>query len=296
MTSSGGTGPAEGTKPNVEARLPGAAGSADKPRSVWTALVTGLVLAGLVVGTLVVGELAFFVLAFVVVILAQAELYAVLKASGYAPVALVGLVCGGVILAGAYTRGEPALALGLVLPIPLLLLWGLTVPLDRTRSVLSATYLGIVYGPLLVAFAVLLLRGPDGLVLTATFVGMSAMHDAAAYLIGRKIGRHKMSPRTSPGKTWEGFAAGTVVMVGLSAAVLPLVHPFDLELAVKLALVMSFTTPLGDLVESLVKRDLGVKDMGSLIPGHGGFFDRIDAIIFNSPIAYFVLRVLEWAG
>lgn len=278
------------------ARTPASAGSANKPRSVRTALITGLALAALVVATLVIGKLAFFVMAFVVVILAQAELYAVLKASGHAPVALVGLICGGVIMAGAYARGSEALALGIVLPLPLLLLWGLTVPIDRVRSVLSSTYLGIVYGPLLVGFAILLLRGRDGLVLTATFVGMSAMHDAGAYLIGRKIGRHKLAPRTSPGKTWEGFFAGTIVMVGLSAAVLPFVHPFDVGLAVKLALVMSVTTPLGDLAESLVKRDLGVKDMGSLIPGHGGFFDRIDAIVFNAPVAYFVLRVLGWAG
>jgi phosphatidate cytidylyltransferase len=260
------------------------------------AVATGLVLAALVVGTLVAGKIAFFVLAFVVVIIAQAELYAVLKAAGFSPVVLVGLICGGVILGGAYYRGTPALALGLVLPLPVLLLWGLTVPVDRVRSVLSSTYFGIVYGPLLIAFAVLLLRGPDGLVLTATVVGMSAMHDAGAYLIGRKIGRHKLAPHTSPGKTWEGWAAGTVVMVGLSAAVLPLIHPFDPWLAVRLALVMSVTTPLGDLVESLVKRDLGVKDMGSLIPGHGGFFDRIDAIIFNAPVAYYVLRTLGWAG
>ena len=277
-------------------RTPGAAGSPERPRSVWMAVGTGLALAGLVIGTLVAGKVAFFYLALVVVLVAQAELYAVLKAAGHSPVAIVGLVCGAVILAGAFYRGAPALALGAVLPLPLLLLWGLTVPTERVRSVLSSTYLGVVYGPLLVGFAVLLLRGRDGLVLTATFVGMSAVHDAGAYLIGRKIGRRRMAPRTSPGKTWEGFAAGTVVMVGLSAAVLPLVHPFDVWLAVRLALVMSVTTPLGDLVESLVKRDLGVKDMGSLMPGHGGFFDRIDAIIFNAPVAYFVLRTLGWAA
>jgi len=286
----------EGAGVVSDPRRPDAAGSADKPRSVGMAVATGLVLAALVVGTLMAGKIAFFVLAFVVVIIAQAELYAVLKAAGFSPVVLVGLVCGGVILAGAYYRGEPALALGLVLPLPLLLLWGITVPVSRARSVLSSTYFGIVYGPLLIGFAILLLRGPDGLVLTATVVGMSAMHDAGAYLVGRKIGRHRLAPRTSPGKTWEGWAAGTIVMVGSSAAILPLIHPFDLWLAVKLALVMSVTSPLGDLVESLVKRDLGVKDMGSLIPGHGGFFDRIDAIIFNAPIAYYVLRTLEWAG
>jgi phosphatidate cytidylyltransferase len=280
---------------NTEERRPAAAGAADKPRSVWMAIATGLGLAALVIGTLVAGRPYFFALAFVAVLIAQAELYAVLKAGGYAPVALVGLVCGAVVLIGSYMRGMPALALGLVLPLPLLLLWGLTVPTDRVRSVLSSTYLGVVYGPFLIGFAILILRGRDGLVLVPAFVGMTAVHDSGAYLIGRKIGRHKMSPRTSPGKTWEGFLAGTVVTVVSSVGVLPFVHPFTVLLALKLALVMSLSSPLGDLAESLVKRDLGVKDMGSLMPGHGGLFDRLDAIIFNAPIAYYVLRVLKWA-
>jgi phosphatidate cytidylyltransferase len=254
------------------------------------AIGTGLALAGLVVGTLLAGKLAFFILAFVVVLVAQAELYAVLKAAGFTPVVLVGLICGGVTLVGAYREGMPGLALGLALPLPLLLLWGLTVPIDRARSVVSSTYLGVVYGPVLVGFAVLILRGRDGLVLTATMIGMTAFHDAGAYLIGRKIGRHAFAPKTSPGKTWEGLAAGTVVTVAASVAILPLIHPFDAWLALRMALVISATTPLGDLAESLIKRDLGVKDMGTLMPGHGGFFDRIDAIIFNAPVAYLVLR------
>jgi phosphatidate cytidylyltransferase len=277
------------------ARRPGAAGSADKPRSVWMALGTGLLLGGVVVGLLIAGKVPFFVFAFVVVLLAQAELYAVLKAAGYSPVALVGLVCGAIVLIGAYVRGAPALALGIALPLPLLVLWGLTVPVDRVRSLVGSTYFGILYGPLMVGFAILILRGRDGLVLTATVVGMTAFHDSGAYLLGRKIGRRPMAKRTSPGKTWEGFVGGTIVLVAASVIVLPFVHPFDVMLALKLSLVMSFTTPIGDLAESLVKRDLGVKDMGSLVPGHGGFFDRIDGIIFNAPIAYFLLRVLDWA-
>jgi len=277
------------------ARRPGAAGSSDKPRSVWMAIGTGLLLGGVVVGLLVAGKLPFFVFAFVVVLLAQAELYAVLKAAGYSPIALVGLLCGAIVLVGAYTRGAPALALGIAVPLPLLVLWGLTVPIDRVRSLVGSTYFGILYGPLMIGFAILLLRGRDGLVLTATVVGMTAFHDSGAYLLGRKIGRRPMAKRTSPGKTWEGFVAGTIVLIVASVIVLPFVHPFDVVLALKLSLVMSFTTPIGDLAESLVKRDLGVKDMGSLVPGHGGFFDRIDGIIFNAPIAYFLLRVLDWA-
>jgi phosphatidate cytidylyltransferase len=289
------SGPSAGGVPPRAARRPGAAGSASKPRSVWQAIGVGLLLGGLVLGTLFAGKLAFFILAFVVVLLAQAELYAVLKAAGYSPVVVVGLLCGALLLIGAYRNGAPALALGVSAPVPLLLLWSLTVPIDRARGVVGSTYFGIVYGPLLVGFAILLLRGRDGLVLTATVVGMSAFHDTGAYLLGRKIGRHPMAKRTSPGKTWEGFLAGTALTVAASCAVLPLVHPFDLLLALKLSLVLSVTTPIGDLAESLVKRDLGVKDMGSLVPGHGGFFDRIDGIIFNAPIAYFVLRVLGWA-
>lgn len=280
---------------NAEQRRGAAAGAADKPRSVGMAIATGLGLAALVIGTLVAGRPYFFALAFIAVLIAQAELYAVLKAGGYSPVALVGLVCGAVVLIGTYLRGMPALALGLVLPLPLLLLWGLTIPLDRVRTMLSSTYLGVIYGPFLIGFAILVLRGRDGIVLTPAFVGMTAVHDSGAYLIGRKIGRHKMSPRTSPGKTWEGFFAGTIVTIVLSVAVLPFVHPFTALLALKLAIVMSLTSPLGDLAESLLKRDLGVKDMGSLMPGHGGFFDRLDAIMFNAPIAYLVLRVLKWA-
>lgn len=266
-----------------------------KARSLWAAVATGLVLAGVVIGTLLLGPRAFFVLALVAALIAQAELYAVLRATGRSPATLVGLACGAAMLVGAYQRGGEALALGLALPLPLLLLWVLTVPVERARSVLSSTYLGVVYGPLLVGFGILLLRGEDGLVLAATVVGMAAVHDSGGYLVGRKLGRHLMAPCTSPSKSWEGFAAGTVVTVGLSVAVLPFVHPFDVWLALRLALVVSAAAPLGDLAESLVKRDLGVKDMGRLMPGHGGFFDRLDGIMFSLPVAYYVLRVLAWA-
>jgi phosphatidate cytidylyltransferase len=169
------------------------------------------------------------------------------------------------------------------------------VPVQRAASTVASTYLGLVYGPFLAAFAVLILRGRDGLVLTPTFIGMTAIFDSGGYLVGRKLGRHAMAPKTSPKKSWEGFVAGVIVCVALSVAVLPLVHPFTPWLALKLALVMCAASPFGDLAESLVKRDLGVKDMGTIMPGHGGLFDRIDSILFNAPIAYLVLRVLHWS-
>jgi phosphatidate cytidylyltransferase len=260
-----------------------------------TAVGAGLLLGAILIGTLLVGPTAFFGMIFAAVIIAQAELYAVLRKAGYAPVTVVGLACGATLMIATYARGAPGLALGVVLPVPLLLAWGMTVSSERMARALSSTYFGIVYGPLLVGFGLLLLRGRDGLVLVPTVIGMAAVNDSGGYLVGRKLGRHPMAPKTSPKKSWEGFIAGTIVTIGLSVAVLPFVHPFDALLALKLAAVVCVAAPIGDLAESLVKRDLGVKDMGSIIPGHGGFFDRIDGIIFSIPAAYFVLRVLKWA-
>jgi phosphatidate cytidylyltransferase len=264
-------------------------------RSLVAAVGAGLALGALLIVTLLLGRAAFFGLVFVAVLIAQTELYSVLRKAGYSPATLLGLAGGAVTMLAAYDRGAPGLALGTAIPLPLVLVWGLTVPTDRVGRTIASTYLGIVYGPVLVGFAILLLHGRDGLVLTPTVIGMAAVSDTGAYLVGRKLGRHPMAPRTSPKKSWEGLIAGTLITLGLSAAVLPFVHPFTLVLAVKLAAVVALAAPLGDLAESLLKRDLGVKDMGSLIPGHGGFFDRIDGIIFSIPIAYFVLRVLKWA-
>jgi phosphatidate cytidylyltransferase len=267
----------------------------DRPRSVVAAVGAGLALGALVIATLLLGRAAFFGLILGAVLIAQAELYAVLRKAGHAPVTLLGLACGAVVMVLAYERGAPGLALGTALPLPLLLVWGLTTSAERVKKTISSTYLGVVYGPVLVGFGILLLRGRDGLVLTATVIGMAAINDSGGYLVGRKLGRHPMAPKTSPKKSWEGFIAGTVITLGLSVAVLPFIHPFTALLALRLAAVVAVAAPMGDLAESLLKRDLGVKDMGSIIPGHGGFMDRIDGIIFSIPIAYYVLRVLKWA-
>jgi phosphatidate cytidylyltransferase len=270
--------------------------AASTGRNVALSVVAGVLLAVVVVGTLLAGAAAFFVLALAVVLIAQLELYGVLRSSGESPAALVGLVCGAVLLCGTYLRGPLALALLIALPLPLLCVWALTVPKAKERSTIASTYLGVAYAPLLGAFMVLLLRGPHGRVIVPAFIGMASLQDSGAYLIGRKIGRHRMTPRTSPAKTWEGLVAGTVVSVALSCAILPFLRPFDVWLAFRLALVMCAVAPFGDLAESLVKRDLGVKDMGSLMPGHGGLFDRIDAALFCAPAAYFVLHTLGWAS
>lgn len=270
---------------------PADAAKVEKPRSVALSVGIGLVLAAIVIGSLVIGPIAFFVFASLVLVLAQAELYTVLKATGRTPAILLGLVCGGVLLVSTWQFGLQGLAVAATLPVPAILAWSLTVPSDEASSLVTSTLLGIFYGPLLAGFAVLILRAENGSALMVTFIGQVAVFDSAAYLFGRKIGRTKMAPVTSPKKSWEGFAAATVTVSVLSAIVVPMLTDLSVIAAVALGLLMSIVGPLGDLAESLVKRDLGVKDMGTLLPGHGGLFDRVDAIIFSAPFAWSVMRL-----
>ena len=126
------------------------------------------------------------------------------------------------------------------------------------------------------------------------FVIVTKFSDTGAYAVGSLIGRHKMIPRISPGKTWEGF--GGAVMVS-TAASLVFVHflghkmaGMNLLHAVVLGMVLSVAAVIGDLIESLFKREAGVKDSGKLFPGIGGILDLLDSLLFNAPIMYFYLR------
>ncbi len=132
---------------------------------------------------------------------------------------------------------------------------------------------------------------------TAPFaiIVMVWVDDAVAYIGGSAIGRHKMVPRISPGKSWEGVVIGTI---GCFVAAYVLFLTLDrswltLPLAMELAAIISVIAPIGDLSESLLKRELGIKDMGSLIPGHGGILDRFDSMFFTAVICYYFLRLVR---
>ena len=157
-------------------------------------------------------------------------------------------------------------------------------------TVLGTLWIGLGLG------CVLLLRDiPDyGLEVALTVLLAVFADDTAAYAFGRLFGRHKLAPTISPGKTWEGFVAGTVAAIAV--CFIGLYQDRDVFLAmgeaVLLGLAVAAAAPLGDLFESMLKRDLGVKDSGRLLGGHGGILDRIDAILFAFPAAYFVVAAL----
>ncbi len=155
----------------------------------------------------------------------------------------------------------------------------------------AITMMGIAYIPLLGSFVGLLSRREDGRGVTIAAIGAAAVYDIFAYAGGSKLGRHPMAPSVSPNKTWEGAAVATLATVLVAFFAGPVLGPWSPSEAALLGLAIAVVAPLGDLVESLIKRDLGIKDMGTIFPGHGGALDRIDAILFVAPTVWFSLQL-----
>lgn len=268
-------------------------------RNVPLSIATGLGFAAVAVACFELGSVATVALSTVVVVLAAAEAYAAFRRSGSHPATLLGLVATGAAMVAAYAKGVAALPLVLVLLIITSMVWYL-VGAERGSPVagISATVLGFAWVGLLGSFAGLLLapsQYPDrhGVAFLFGAVVATVGADVGALVIGGWRGRHPLAPRVSPHKTWEGLIGGTVFAVLASAAITGQVHPWTPAKAAVLGLVVAVLAPVGDLCESLLKRDLGLKDMGSLLPGHGGVLDRVDALLFVLPATYYLVRVLH---
>jgi phosphatidate cytidylyltransferase len=235
----------------------------------------------------------------VVVVLAAVEVFDVFRRSGFKPATLLGLVGTASLMIGAYVRGERAIPLVLALTVMFTMLWYLFgVVRARPAHNIGITLLGVLWVGFLGSFASLMLRYPDreGIAfLLATILAVVA-NDVGALFFGRQFGNTPLAPEVSPNKSWEGFAGGLLVSVIVCAVVVREISPWSLGSALALAVVASIVGPLGDLCESLVKRDLGLKDMGTILPGHGGVLDRFDALLFVLPAAYYLVELLNLAG
>jgi CDP-diglyceride synthetase len=274
-------------------------GEGGEGRSMPVAIATGLGFALLAVGCFKLGSVATVILATVVVTFAAAECYAALRRSGRHPATFLGLVGTVAVMVAAYTKGVAALPLVLVLVVVTAMVWYL-IGAERGSPVegIASTVLGFAWIGLLGSFAALMLapsqypqRHGVAFLLGAVVAAIGA--DVGALAVGSWIGRHPLAPRVSPNKTWEGLVGGAVLAVALSAGVTGMVHPWTPSKAAVLGIVAAVVAPLGDLVESMVKRDLGLKDMGSILPGHGGVLDRVDGVLFVLPATYYLVRVLH---
>ncbi|NJC21892.1 phosphatidate cytidylyltransferase [Arthrobacter pigmenti] len=186
----------------------------------------------------------------------------------------------------AYLGGPEALSYAVVVSVTALVLWRCLDPApDVARSAMAGTFV-LLWIPFLLSFAMLLLHEPSGSLKVATLLLLVVANDTFGYLIGAFFGKHPMAPRISPKKSWEGFAGsvGGAMLIGVLAVVFLLERPWWVGILLAVGVVAAATA--GDLAESMIKRELGVKDMSSILPGHGGVMDRLDSIVFASPVAF----------
>ena len=162
----------------------------------------------------------------------------------------------------------------------------------------AATMLTVGWISLLGAYAGLLLSPsmfPDrhGIAFLLGAIIATVANDVGALVVGGWMGRHPLAPSISPNKTWEGLLGGSIFTVLVSTVAVGAIHPWTPATAAVLGLVVAVVAPIGDLCESLLKRDLRLKDMGTLLPGHGGVLDRVDALLFVLPATYYLVRALN---
>jgi phosphatidate cytidylyltransferase len=232
----------------------------------------------------------------IVVLFAQAELYATMQRRGFQPATMLGLVLGALTLIGAYTRGEAGMLFMVPLSVALCFLWYMGAP-AKTRSGslanIAATMFGVVYIPLLAGYALVVLTQQHfGRALLLALIGLTFLYDIVAFAVGSIWGSRPLAPTISPKKSWEGLVGGSFVTVLVAWAALPAIDPMNALKSIAFGLVVIVFAPLGDLAESALKRDLGVKDMGTIFPGHGGALDRIDSILFVAPAIFYFLRLV----
>jgi phosphatidate cytidylyltransferase len=270
-------------------------------RNLIFAVLIGLVGGALLLVSLIVIKEIFMVFAAGIAGFAGFEFATALRIAGPRVPRVALAVIGVALVPAAYylhASGEWLVAIAGIL---VLWIWRIVEGIPRSRRTsggallrdLVASALALLYVPFLACFSVLLVAQPDGQWWTLAALILVVVVDTGAYAAGLSFGKHPMAPTISPKKTWEGFAgaAVTALVAGVLLAVFMLHAPWWFGLIFGALLLVTAT--VGDLTESLIKRDIGIKDMSSWLPGHGGFLDRLDSILPSVAIAYVLYVVFE---
>ena len=262
-------------------------------RDLPVAVAVGLGLLAVVAAALFIRKDVFAGLAVVAVCGAMWELArAFTRVQVHLP--LVPLLVGTVgILVSAYTTGAEALVVAFLLTVGGAVVWRVLDGSGRPalRDAAAAAF-ATAYQPFLGGLAMLMLAEPDGPARVALFILLCVASDTGGYTVGVLLGRHPMAPSVSPKKTWEGLAGSVVLASVVGVVGAQVAFHAEPYVGVILGLATVATATLGDLSESMLKRDLGLKDMGRLLPGHGGLLDRLDSLLLAVPAVWLVLSIM----
>ena len=280
-------------------------------RLVSTVVLWTTILAAMFSGNRFIADGVFVLIVAFLALAGLVEFYGLAEKRGLACFKISGVIGGGLLMVGTFlhvtghlgtANGSPARVNDFETSFLILFVLGLCVRQFVSRSntlgiqAISTTLFGLMYVPWLLNFIqkINFFPGVEGKYFLLYFILITKFSDMGAYIVGSLIGRHKMIPRISPGKTWEGFGGAIVVSTGAS---LVFVHFLGDHMAgmnwvhaVVLGVILSSTAVIGDLIESLFKREAGAKDSGNILPGIGGILDLLDSLLFNAPIMYLYLR------
>jgi phosphatidate cytidylyltransferase len=266
-------------------------------RNLPAAIAVGVALGGSVIAILLLAPKVWVGVVAAAMAVATHEVVRRLREGGYS-VPVVPLLIGGQAIVWLTWPFGPAGALGgFGATVVLCLIWRLlsgglsAAPANYTRDV-SVTIFLAAWMPLFGAFGVLLIYPPDGAGRVFCLMLGVVASDVGGYTAGVLFGKHPMVPAISPKKSWEGFAGSLVLGIVVSVLAVRFLLDKPAWVGVPLGIMLVITGTLGDLVESQVKRDLGIKDMGTLLPGHGGLMDRIDSVLPSAVATWIVLTLL----
>jgi phosphatidate cytidylyltransferase len=261
-------------------------------RDLRAAIGVGVGLVAVILASLFIWRPAFLAVLVAAILVAVWELATALRAGRFHP-PLAPLLVGALLMEGlAWSRGPTGLVVGFLLTSLAVVLWRLGHGPAGYLGDAASGVLVALYVPLLAGFAVLLLVPDDGAVRVTAFIATVVASDVGGYAAGVLFGKHPMAPTISPKKSWEGMAGSVTACVLVATPIIALGLDGPWWGGVLFGAALAVTATIGDLGESLIKRDLGIKDMGNLLPGHGGIMDRLDSLLPSAAVAYLLLSVL----
>ncbi|MGW3495556.1 phosphatidate cytidylyltransferase [Streptomyces sp. NPDC001020] len=267
-------------------------------RDLGAAIGVGIGLGVVIVASLFIVKAVFVGVIAVAVVVGLWELTNRLEERKGIKAPLVPLVVGGaaMVVAG-YVRGAEGAWVAMALTALAVLVWRMTEPPEGYLKDATAGLFAAFYVPFLATFVSMMLTASDGPQRVLTFLLLTVVSDTGAYAVGWRFGKHKLAPRISPGKTREGlFGAVSFAMVAGALCMQFLIDDGSWWQGLLLGAAAAASATLGDLGESMIKRDLGIKDMGTLLPGHGGIMDRLDSLLPTAPVVWLLLVVFVGTG
>ncbi|MEU6756215.1 phosphatidate cytidylyltransferase [Streptomyces sp. NPDC005409] len=267
-------------------------------RDLRAAIGVGVGLGAVIFASLLIVKAVFVGVVVVAVVVGLWELTSRLQEQKGIKAPLVPLAVGGaaMVIAG-YVRGAEGAWVAMALTVLAVLVWRMTEPPEDYLKDVTAGAFAAFYVPFLATFVAMLLTADDGPQRVITFLLLTVVSDTGAYAVGWRFGKTKLAPRISPGKTREGlFGAVAFAMAAGALCMEFLIDGGSWWQGLLLGLAVAVSATLGDLGESMIKRDLGIKDMGTLLPGHGGIMDRLDSLLPTAPVVWLLLALFVGTG